>query len=279
MSQPRKAQWLGAQLRQIRKDRTDLSMKDIAARLGWSESKVSRLETGQQPISSEEVAGFLAILGVVGDEHARLMAMARTPDEPAWLDPVLRHALPGTSITLSTYEAEAVEITDWSPLLMPGLLQTMEYGRAFMLADGISETDIGARLMARQHRQQLLDRVAYTAFLDESVLHRRIGDERIRRNQLRHLLDMGERENVTIRLIPVNSDAHSGLVSPFLMLEFEQKPAIVHIELSRSGVFLTEESETRTYTEIIARLSSISTDEADSLRAIQAMLEEKGPDR
>lgn len=279
MSQPRKAQGLGAQLRAIRTDRTDLLAKDVAQRLGWSASKMSRLETGQQPISSEEVAAVLAILGVVGDEHARLMAMARTPDEPAWLDPVLRHALPGTSITLSAYEAEATAITDWSPLLIPGFLQTMDYGRAFMLADGIPETAIGARLMARQHRQQLLGRVSYTAFIDEAVLHRRVGDERVRRNQLRHLLDMGEQDNVTIRLIAVNSEIHSGLVSPFLLLEFDEKPPIVHVELSRSGVFLSEESETEPYTATRSRLVSISTEKADSLRAIKAMLEEKGPDR
>jgi transcriptional regulator with XRE-family HTH domain len=279
LSQPRKAQGLGAQLRTIRRERTDLQMKDVAERLGWSESKVSRLETGRQPIQPDEVSAVLAILGVVGAERDRLMAMARTPDEPAWLDPVLRHALPGTSITLSTYEAEASAITDWSPLLIPGFLQTVDYGRAFMLADGISETAISARLLARQHRQSLLTKVSYTAIIDEAVLRRRVGDERVWRNQLRHLLDVGEQDNVTIRLIAVNSDAHSGLISPFLLLEFDEKPPIVHIELSRSGVFLSEESETAPYTETRAHLLSMSTEEADSLRAIKAMLEEKGPDR
>lgn len=279
LSQPRKAQGLGAQLRAIRQDRTELLAQDVARQLDWSPAKMSRLETGKQPISSDEVAAVLAILGVVGAERDRLMAMARTPDEPAWLDPVLRHALPGTSITLSAYEDEATAITDWSPLLIPGFLQTMDYGRAFMLADGIPETAIGARLMARQHRQQLLNQVPYTAFIDEAVLHRRVGDERVRRNQLRHLLDMGEQDNITIRLVAINSEIHSGLVSPFLLLEFEAKPPIVHVELSRSGVFFTEESETEPYTATLTRLVSISKEKADSLRAIQAMLEERGLDR
>jgi transcriptional regulator with XRE-family HTH domain len=278
LSQPgKKAQGLGAQLRAIRKLRR-MSMQDVADRLGWSESKVSRLETGQRPLSSEEVSSLLAILDVTGETRDRLMAMARTPEEPGWLETV-RSALPDESVTLSTYEAEATKLTDWSPLLIPGLLQTMEYGRAFMLADRIAETDIGTRLMARQHRQQLLDRVEYTAFIDETVLHRRIGDERVRRGQLRHLLDMAERDNVTVRLVSVNSDAHSGLISPFLMIEFELTPPIVHIELARSGVFLSDESETRPYTETIARLSSMSMEEADSVRAIEAILGEKGTSR
>lgn len=277
MSQPgKKAQGLGAELRAIRMGQR-MSMRSVAKKLSWSEAKVSRLETGESPLHSEQVASILAILGVVGDEHARLMAMARTPDEPAWLDNV-RDGLPEDSITLSTYEAEAIKLTNWSPLLIPGLMQTMEYGRAFMLADQIPETEIGTRLMARAHRQQqVLDRGAeYVAYIDETVLHRRIGDDRVRRGQLRHLLDQSERDNVTIRLISVNSDGHSGLISPFMAIEFELTPPVVHIELSRSGVFLSDKSETAPYIETLARLSSISMDEADSLRAIEAMLGEKG---
>lgn len=282
MSQPgKKAQGLGACLREIRKKRVRRSMLSIAEQLGWSESKVSRMETGQQPITSEEAASLLAVLGVTGDEHAKLMAMARTPDDPAWLDNI-RDGLPEASITLATYEAEAIRLTNWAPLLVPGLVQTLDYSRAFMLADGIPEPEVGKRLMARANRQtQVLDRgVDYCAYIDETVLRfNRVGDELIRRNQLRHLLDLSERDNVTIRLMSVNSDAHSGLIGPFMVIEFELTPPVVHIELSRSGVFLSDENETAPYTEALARFPSILMDEADSLRAIKTMLGEKGHDR
>lgn len=281
MSQPgKKAQGLGALFRDIRTKRVKRSMLSIAEQLDWSESKVSRMETGKQPITSEEAASLLAVLGVVGDEHAKMLAMARTPEDPAWLDNI-RDGLPEESITLATYEAEAKRLTNWSPLLVPGLVQTLDYSRAFMLADGIPEPEIGQRLMARASRQQqLLDRgVEYCAYIDETVLHRRVGDDLIRRNQLRHLLDLSERDNVTIRLISGNSDGHSGLIGPFMVIEFELTPPVVHIELSRSGVFLSDESETAPYTDTLARFPSISMDEADSLRAIKAMLGEKGSNR
>lgn len=275
MSQPRKAQGLGAHLRAIRKAR-NVTGRATAKRLGWSESKLSRLETGEQQLSPEDVSAFLAILDVTGDERDRLMAMARTPDEPAWLEPI-RDGLPDESVMLSTYEAEAVRLTNWSLSLVPGMLQTMDYSYQFMLADGIPEAEVGTRLLARQHRQKLLERteVEYVAFIDETVFSRRVGDELVRRNQWRHLLDMAERPNVSIRLIPVNSDAHSGLISPFLMIEFAQALPVVHVELARSGVFLSETAETKPYTDTVARLSSISMDQADSLRAIEGLLREK----
>lgn len=282
MSQPgKKAQGLGAYLREIRKKRVRRSMLSIAEQLGWSESKISRMETGQQPITSEEAASLLAVLGVVGDEQAKLMAMARTPEDPAWLDNI-RDGLPEESITLATYEAEAVRLTNWSPLLVPGLVQTLDYSRAFMLADGIPEPEVGKRLHARRTRQeQVLERgVEYCAYIDETVLRfNRVGDDLIRRNQLRHLLDLSERDNVTIRLISVNSDGHSGLIGPFMVIEFELTPPVVHIELSRSGAFFSHESETAPYMDALAQLQSISMEEADSLRAIESMLGEKGFDR
>lgn len=282
MSQPgKKAQGLGAYLREIRKKRVGRSMLSIADQLGWSESKISRMETGQQPITPEEAASLLAVLGVIGDEHAKLMAMARTPTDPAWLDNI-RDGLPEESITLATYEAEAVRLTNWAPLLVPGLMQTLDYSRAFMLADGIPELEVGKRLMARANRQrQILDRgVEYRAYIDETVLRfNRVGDDLIRRSQLRHLLDLSERDNVTIQLVSVNSDAHSGLIGPFMVIEFELTPPVVHIELSRSGVFLSDDSETTPYTEALGRFPSILMEEADSVRAIKSMLGEKGSDR
>jgi transcriptional regulator with XRE-family HTH domain len=263
MNQPApKAQGLGAMVRAIRKDR-GLSLAQVADRLGWSESKVSRLETGKRPLSSEEVSALLAILDVTGPEHAQLMAMARTPDEPAWLETV-RRGLPSESVTLASYEAEAERVTDWALGMVPGLLQTMDYTRAYMLADGIPEGEIGARLMARQHRQEILTRVQYTAYIDETVLRRPIGSPLILRNQLRHLLDMSERDTVSIRVVPVRSDAHAGLLGPFLMLEFAATTPIVHVELARSGAFLGDQAETDPYLRTVCRLSSISLDARQS---------------
>ncbi|GAA2658450.1 MULTISPECIES: helix-turn-helix transcriptional regulator [Actinosynnema] len=276
MSTPaKKAQGLGAQLRVIRK-RSGLSMKEVADRMGWSEAKVSRMETGKRPVDSEEVSGILAIFKIVGVERERLMAMARTPEEPAWIE-TIRAGLPNESVTLATYENEAVSITNWSPLLIPGLLQTMETASAFMQLDGIPDHDIGARLMGRSHRQRMLERVRYTAIIDETVLHRRLGDEHTHRAQLRHLVDVAERERVAIRLIPVNSASHSALISPFMLLEFDHQPPIVHVELSRSGAFFVDPAETDVYVRQRAQLLSVSMDEANSVRLIQKLIEEKGP--
>jgi len=269
-----KAAGLGAELRAVRK-RLSMSMAEVAERLGWSEATVSRLETGRRNIDDEDVATLLAIYGVTGAERERLMAMARTPDEPNWLET----ALPGVPLNtgrLATYEADAYLLTDWSPLLVPGLLQTMEYTRAFMLGDGIPEREVGSRLMARQRRQQRIGQLAYTAYLDVSVLHRPIGGRKVMRDQLRRMIDMAEEGSAAIRVVPCTADSHGGLISPFLLLEFEVALPRVLVELARSSVFLTGENETSVYLEIIKRLHAISYDVQESLRLLHLAAETMG---
>lgn len=265
-----KAQGLGAELRATRKA-GGKSMKQVAELLDWSEAKVSRAETGQRNISSEEVAALLAIYEVTGPDRDRLMAMARTPDEPGWLETV-RRGLPSDSVALATYEADATRVTSWAPLLVPGLLQTMDYTRAYMLADNIPDDEIGARLMARQRRQQILDRVDYTAYIDETVLHRRVGGRRILAQQLRHLCDMAEDGRATLRLVPIEVEAHPGLIGPFVMLESESSPTVVHVEMARSGVFLSDVAATDPYVQTLARLSALSLHPGESVTRVRQVI-------
>lgn len=266
-----KAAVLGAELRAIRQ-RLRLSMLEVAKRLGWSESLVSRLETGRRNIDSEEVSALLAIYLITGTERERLMAMARTPDEPSWHDPGLP-GLPVDSVKLAQFEEAAIAITDWTIGLVPGLLQTMEYTRAFMLADGIAEADIGSRLMARQRRQEILGHVQFTAYLDESALVKTIGGPRVMRRQIEHLIETAESGLAAIRIVPGKTDGHGGLVGPFMLLEFDpangRSTPIVHVELSRSTVFLTGADDTAVYPEIVNRLDALALDKEQSLQRLR----------
>jgi transcriptional regulator with XRE-family HTH domain len=243
-------------------------MAEVASQLGWSESLVSRLETGRRNIDSEEVSALLAVYRVTGTERDRLMSTARTSDEPSWHDPGLP-GLPADSVKLATYERDAIRITDWSPLLVPGLLQIMEYTRAFMLSDGIAEADVGSRLMARQRRQEILSRVEYTAYIEEPVLSREIGGRRVLRRQIEHLIDVAQSRLAAIRLVPGKTDGHSGLAGPFMLLEFDQAAPIVHVELARSAVFLTGHDDTAIYPATVRLLESLSLDREQSLQRLR----------
>lgn len=262
-----KAAALGAELRAIRMQ-SGKSMAAAGTLLGWSEAKVSRLETGNRNIDPEEVSALLAVYHVTGTERDRLMAMARTPDEESWLDRGLR-GLPMDSVKLATYEAQATRITDWGLGLVPGLLQTMGYTRAYMLADGIPAEEVGVRLMARQQRQEVLRKVEYVAYLDEQLLYRPTGGTRVMREQLRRLVDLATDGDAAIHITPSKTEGHPGLNGPFMLLEFEGSPPRVHIELQRSGVFYTGDHDPQAYVDVVGRLDSLSLDVEQSLRLLR----------
>src|SRR2546423_7663157 len=74
---------LGEGLRQAI-ERGQFNGKQLAARLGWSESHVSRLLTGRRAAKEVEVAAILALCGVKGAERARLMNLCQDQRTRSW---------------------------------------------------------------------------------------------------------------------------------------------------------------------------------------------------
>jgi hypothetical protein len=106
----------------------------------------------------------------------------------------------------------------WSPVLVPGLLQTAEYAHALFLAAGQDEDTADELVAARLARQTILERPHpphAVAVLDESVLHRLIGSPQVMADQLTHIAEMSERPNLSIQVIPSDTGANAGLSGAF----------------------------------------------------------------
>ncbi|MFD7659810.1 helix-turn-helix domain-containing protein [Actinosynnema sp. NPDC059797] len=259
-----KAKELGAELRTLRKN-SAITLEQASVAIGLSKQVLSRLETGKRNIAPEEVAGLLGLYDVTGPRREQLLTAARTLDDPGWWE-LNAPGLTPESALLADYEDRASHITDWSPLLVPGLLQTPDYARAFMLDDGVAPTEVEARLAARLRRQERLcrDDVRYTALIGEPAL---IGNDDVHHDQLQSLVAVAERPNVTIRVVPVRSMPRLGRVEAFMMLDVP--PAlVVHVEMARSGVFLEEESLTTPYLRRAGRLAEAALSATLSLRRI-----------
>ncbi|WP_433273955.1 helix-turn-helix domain-containing protein [Actinosynnema sp. CS-041913] len=265
-----KAKGLGGELRVLRKT-AKVTLEQAAASIGLSKQVLSRLETGQRNIAPDEVAGLLGLYGVSGPRREQLLTMARTLNDPGWWE-LNAPGMTQESATLADYEDRAKRITDWSPLLVPGLLQTPDYARAFMLDDGVTPTEVEARLAARMRRQERLDRddVHYTALIGEPAL---IGNDEIHREQLAALASAAERPNVTVRVVPTQSMPRLGRVGAFMILDVP--PAVVvHVEMARSGAFLDDEAFTTPYLRRAGRLSEVALSATLSLRRLVGLRDE-----
>jgi transcriptional regulator with XRE-family HTH domain len=249
---------LAAELRRLR-DQSGLSISDVAEKLDWQGSRISRIETRQLGITAPDLRKLLDVYGVDDEAHrGRLAEMARRANERGWWQVYSRNVITSAYGDLITVEEEAATIRAYQPELIPGLLQTPGYARAVIRAGRKSETaaDIDRRVEVRLERQQILTRAdppppRVHVVLNEAVLRRRVGGPAVMREQLEHLMAERDRANVTIQVLPFETGAHPAMVGPFVMITFLDPGdlGVVHLEHPTTSLFLETPAELRAYEE------------------------------
>jgi transcriptional regulator with XRE-family HTH domain len=206
--------WLGEELRSVRLAAGFKSQDQLARKLGFERTVITKIETGDRPPSADVADALLTMLpGLGGGKFAELAEVARRAygKFAGWFE---RDWLP--------VEREATSLRWWEPILIPGLLQTADYARAlFQAAQPSSSEDLlDALVSGRLERQDILDRddpPDLRIAVDESVMHRLIGSSKIMHAQLEHLADMSCRPMVTVQVIPAELGAHGGLLGAFIL--------------------------------------------------------------
>src|SRR5450755_1662914 len=74
---------LAAALRQMREGR-HLSCTDVGAAVGWSESKVSRIETGRVGVRQPDLEQLLDLYEVGGEARTALLTLRRQATHRGW---------------------------------------------------------------------------------------------------------------------------------------------------------------------------------------------------
>jgi len=204
------AAFLGDELRRARLAAGFSSQDALAARLGFDRTVITKAETGQRPPTVDLLAAWCQACGMPGELFTRLAVLARRGDGPVptWFEDWLEA------------EGEAQSLRLWSPILIPGLLQTADYARALFLAEQTDTSDeaIGALVAARLERQAILDRAEapdVVAVIDEAVLHRLIGSPPVMHDALAHIAELSRRPGVVVQVIPASHGASAGLGGAF----------------------------------------------------------------
>jgi hypothetical protein len=261
---------IGARLRAIRKQRTELSLEAAARLLGWSPATLSRTENGTRDISSEEVASMVTAYQLPAPEREEIIQDARAVNPSGWWDRPLP-GVPEEMGVLASYAAEANSLTDWAVALIPGLLQVEAYAVALMLSDGITETDAQLRWLARRWRQKILGTVDYTAFICEAALRIPFGGRDAHCQQLRHLLGARDR-GISIRVLPERLPY--GLLShSWLYMTFTNTSPVVNVEVAEGGVYLLNDQATH-YTAKVDQLGRVALSNVESSTVLTSIMRE-----
>lgn len=261
---------IGARLRAIRRERTDLSLEAAAKALGWGLATISRIENGQRNITTEDVAVILAVYQIPSAEREEIIAEARAENSSGWWDRPLP-GVPAEMGTLASYAVDANSLTDWAVSLVPGLLQIEDYAIALMLSQDWPPDVAELRWVARRRRQKILGTVDYRAYISETALRIPFGGPEVHKKQIQHLADARER-GISVRVVPERLPV--GLIShSWLYMTFPHATPVVNVEVAEGGVYLHDD-QAEPYAKLLTRLDRIALPIAESRTRLRAILKE-----
>mgnify|MGYP001053435321 CR=1 FL=1 len=262
---------LGLELRKLR-ERSGYSTAEVGAHLGWSSSKISRIETAQTTPKIQDVVALLNFYGADPDTSQHLIRMAENPEKKGWWE---RYGVTGRYAAYIELEDAADEVSIYSQGAVPGLLQTSAYAREVLrtsLMGDVPESEIDRRVEIRTRRQTVLRRespLVLSVVLDECAVRRTVGNPDVLAEQLEYLIAVSELPNVTLRVLPFTCGAHPAMNGSFTILRFAdtQNWAAAAIEVVGSTVWVEDETDVHHYTRIYRALldQAASSEESAAL--------------
>ncbi|MEU6557698.1 helix-turn-helix transcriptional regulator [Streptomyces sp. NPDC046915] len=218
------------------RERKALTQAELGTAIGYSEEQVSSVERGRRAPKAQ----FLEAADRVLDACGMIAGLRKDVEEARY---------PKKVRDLAKLEGEAVEICAYDNSVVNGLLQTEEYLRAVFGSrrPAFSEEEVEQRVAARLARQTIIDGKqmipAFSFVHDEAALRRRVGGRMVLRRQLERLLDIGQKRNVEIQVLPMDREDNAGLGGPFHLLRLREGATLGHNEVQRTSRLISEPKE------------------------------------
>lgn len=192
MSTPRED--LAEALRKARLDAGYRSQADLATAMHLTRSVITKGESASQPVPSPgTLISWAEVTGATLADIQELAARCLT-STPQWF------------VAYLSAESGATVIRVWSPLLVPGILQTEAYAHEVLSVQSYPAERLAELVRERMRRQGVLDRAQLVVVLDVSVLARMMGSAEVMAEQLGRLVDLAQRPNITVHIVPENTN-------------------------------------------------------------------------
>ncbi|WP_066948718.1 helix-turn-helix domain-containing protein [Streptomyces lushanensis] len=271
---------LGGHLRRYRKGR-GISLKDAGRHIGASESKISRLETGQHEFKAGDIGRLLDVYGVVPAQQRYLMGLLEHANKRPWWQDWSDVATKQLQAFVS-FEEMAQRIRTYEPTQLPGLLQTEEYARAVIEAgEEVSsphevERLVGLRLQRRKRfEDEPTTGKRLIAVIDEVTLMRPFGNKGVMQRQLDHLITLTEHPRHTMRIAELRRPNLPVMLGMTVIFDFENRllPDIVYTEQFDGAFILQEEKQVDGRIKAFDRLQNASLSHQRSAQRLRDLRE------
>lgn len=259
---------LGGKLRELRRS-ARLTGRQLAERLSWPPSKVSKLETGKQTPSDSDITAWAGATGADPLDATALLAMLHTLESThAEWQRLLRGGVHHHQGTWSGMESKTDRLRVFEPAFVPGLLQTAGYAR-HRLAQAITvfglTNDIDDAVMARMARQDVLydPRKRFHFVITEAVLRYRLCPAKVMLAQLDRLVAASSLPNVRLGIIGFDT---AYVIAPghgFWIFDEEK----VLVEIFSAELTLAQPQEIELHAKVFGAMAAVASYGGDA-RAI-----------
>ncbi|MEV6177600.1 helix-turn-helix transcriptional regulator [Streptomyces sp. NPDC052015] len=242
------------------------SLRQLGERLGWDWSLFGKMEKGETLGSPEVVQALDTHYGTPG----LLLALweLAAGDHTQFRERYRRYM---------ALEAKAVSLWHFAVSVLPGLLQTPGYAREVLAAGGLKGKELEQQVEARMGRRELLegeDAPPFRTILSEAVLRTPLRDAGEWRGQLEHVVELAERPNVTMQVLPLGAGMH-GLDSTALMfLRLPGGATVAYTENAHRGELIEEDAPVERLQRAYDAMRDLALSPAESQKFVLAILEE-----
>ncbi|MFB7611810.1 helix-turn-helix domain-containing protein [Streptomyces gardneri] len=215
--------------------RAGMEREELGKRLGYSASTIASFEQGRRIPPPRAIDRSDEVLDAGG-----LLTV--------WKDQLEKAQYPAFFQGMAQLEKRAIELLAYDTLVVKGLLQTEEYMRALLgnRRPPLDPETIEQRVTARLARQDIFDRrpaPLLSFVMCESVLRRKLGGKDVLRGQLEQLLLIGQRRNVELQVMPLDSEDNAGVDGPFTVITREDGKRFVYAEAQGTSALETDSKQ------------------------------------
>lgn len=237
-----------------------------------------RYESGESAMQIPVARALFGYYDVDGGRLETMVDLVRDSRNRGWLKKDDERGNPPWLADFLALERDASDIYQLSLTTIPGRLQTEAYARAVLEA-GILGADVEAQVKARMSRS--MDSSITTAFsywlvLSEGALRRLVGGKVVMCEQLERLIEVAQRPETTLQVLPNDSGAHPSMGTQFVLMKYEVAPefAVVYMEFLTGALYHDEPHETTAYDKAFRHLTKAALPERQSLSLIRTILKE-----
>lgn len=269
---------LAAEIRTLREER-EMTADELAKRIHYSRTKISRLENAYGRPDVGDVITILDALDIAGPKWEEIVRLARDASSKGWWDR-FGEAMGARQRLYADIESGAATIREYNNTTIPGLVQTPEFSSSLVglkRAEGALGFTPSKMTEARERRQEVLlgpEGPVYDVILDEVVLRRISVPIDVMAAQVHHLINrMTSSPRLNVHVLPVDVYLQGVTVprSAFSLYTFPDPadPPMVIVDAPSHDLSYTEPHEVDQHAKRYDLLSKAVLSSEDSLKCLE----------